>query len=105
MSLEWSQGYQAGLAGCAIDAQQSTPWHFGIDQGKKDRNRRALRACVAVAQAETPPPRWVVFEYDVPVVDETSVTDPVVVDGDPTYLQEALKQADDQHWPSRRFGY
>lgn len=119
MSLEWSQGYQAGLAGGAIDAQQSTPWHFGFDQGKKDRSRRALRACVAVARAEMPSPRQFVFQYDVPVVveveegvvvdvavvDETPVTDPVVVDGDPEYLPQALIEADDQDWPSWRFGY
>lgn len=65
-------------------------------------------------------PRRVVFSYLVPVhveveddqvtgvvlIDETSVSDPVLVEGDPTYLAEAVSAADNgQSWPSWRFGY
>lgn len=67
-----------------------------------------------------PRPRHVVFSYQVPVhvevedgqvgrvtvIDETPVRDPVVVDGDASYLAEAVAAADDgQSWPSWRFGY
>jgi len=70
--------------------------------------------------AVEPTPRRVVFSYQVPVhvevedgqvarvtvIDETSVADPVVVDGDAAYLAEAVAAADDgQTWPSWRFGY
>jgi len=65
-------------------------------------------------------PRRVVFQYLVPVhvevedglvgrvaiIDETLVRDPVVVEGDPAYLDEAVLAADDgQSWPSWQFGY
>ena len=65
-------------------------------------------------------PRRVVFSYLVPVhvkveddtvtrvvvIDETPVTDPKVVEGDPTYLDQALAASDNgQDWPSWRFGY
>jgi hypothetical protein len=71
------------------------------------------------AETQTPP-RRVVFAYHVPVhvevedglvsrvtvVDETPVADPTVVDGDPSYLAEAVAAADDgQAWPSWQFGY
>ncbi|WP_159586491.1 hypothetical protein [Chelativorans xinjiangense] len=64
--------------------------------------------------------RRVVFQFLVPlhvevedgivsavtVIDETPVRDPTLVEGDPTYLDEAVKRADDgQPWPSWRFGY
>lgn len=70
-----------------------------------------------------PPPtttRRVVFSYSVPVhveveddqvsavvvVDETPVRDPTMVEGDPAYLEAAVRAADDgQSWPSWRFGY
>lgn len=67
-----------------------------------------------------PQPRCVVFSYQVPmhvevedgqvarvtVLDETPVRDPVVVDGDTSYLAEAVAAADDgQSWPSWRLGY
>ena len=42
----------------------------------------------------------------VTVIDETLVRDPVVVEGDPTYLAAAVAASDDgQPWPSWRFGY
>lgn len=65
-------------------------------------------------------PRRVVFAYRVPVhvevedglvsrvtvIDETPVADPTVVEGDASYLAEAVAAADDgQGWPSWRFGY
>lgn len=65
-------------------------------------------------------PRRVVFAYNVPVhvevedglvsrvtvIDETPVADPTVVEGDASYLAEALAAADDgQAWPSWQFGY
>jgi hypothetical protein len=71
------------------------------------------------AETQTPP-RRVVFAHNVPVhvevedglvsrvtvIDETPVADPTVVDGDPSYLAEALAAADDgQAWPSWQFGY
>jgi hypothetical protein len=64
--------------------------------------------------------RHVVFQYFVPVqvevddglvacvtvIDETPVRDPTVVEGDDSYLPEAVAAADDgQAWPSWRFGY
>lgn len=64
--------------------------------------------------------RRVVFQYLVPVhveveddrvtcvtvIDETPVRDPVVVEGDATYLAAAVAASDDgQPWPSWRFGY
>lgn len=62
--------------------------------------------------------RRVVFQYLVPVhvevedglvarvIDETPVRDPAVVEGDPAYLDDAVRAADDgQPWPSRQFGY
>lgn len=64
-------------------------------------------------------PRRVVFAYRVPVhvevedgqvsrvtvIDETPVSDPTVVDGDGSYLAEAVAAADDgQAWPSWQFG-
>lgn len=70
--------------------------------------------------AAQPTPRRVVFGYQVPVhvevedgqvsqvtvIDETSVADPVVVDGDADYLAEAVAAAGDgQAWPSWQFGY
>ena len=68
----------------------------------------------------TPAPRRIVFQYLVPVhvevenglvthvtvIDETPVRDPTVVEGDPAYLGDAVRLADDgQPWPSLRFGY
>jgi hypothetical protein len=65
-------------------------------------------------------PRRTVFAYHVPVhvevedglvsrvtvIDETPVADPTVVEGDATYLAEAVAAADDgQAWPSWQFGY
>ena len=65
-------------------------------------------------------PRRVVFSYLVPVhvevedglvsrvtvIDETPVADPILVDGDASYLSEAVAAADDgQSWPSWQFGY
>ena len=67
-----------------------------------------------------PSPRRVVFQYLVPVhvevkdgivgrvtiIDETPVRAPVVVEGDPAYLADAIRAADDgQAWPSWQFGY
>lgn len=64
--------------------------------------------------------RRVIFQYLVPVhveveddlvcrvtvIDETPVRDPAVVEGDASYLAEAVAAADDgQPWPSWRFGY
>ena len=64
--------------------------------------------------------RRVVFQYLVPVhvevedgqvcrvtvIDETAVADPTVVEGDVSYLAEAVAAADDgQAWPSWQFGY
>ncbi len=73
-----------------------------------------------MSQSSTAPQR-VVFEYLVPVhvevedgllvrvivIDETPVRDPSVVEGDPTYLDDAVKTAadDSQPWPSWQFGY
>lgn len=66
------------------------------------------------------PTRRVVFQYLVPVhvevedglvtrvtvIDETPVRDPAVVEGDTTYLAEAVIASDDgQAWPSWSFGY
>jgi hypothetical protein len=68
----------------------------------------------------TTTPRRVIFQYLVPVhvevedglvcrvtvIDETPVRHPTVVDGDASYLAEAVTAADDgQPWPSWRFGY
>lgn len=68
----------------------------------------------------SPTSRRIVFQYLVPVhvevedgvvyrvtvIDETPVQDPTVVEGDPDYLPDAVKAADDgQPWPSWRFGY
>jgi len=67
----------------------------------------------------SPTSRRVVFQYLVPVhvevedghvgrvtiIDEVPVRDPVVVEGDPAYLDEALRAADGQSWPSWQFGY
>jgi hypothetical protein len=67
-----------------------------------------------------PAPRRVIFQYLVPVhvevedglvgcvtiIDETPVRRPTVVEGDPSYLEEAVRAADDgQSWPSWQFGY
>ena len=67
-----------------------------------------------------PSPRRVVFQYLVPVhvevedgivgrvtiIDETPVRAPVVVDGDPAYLADAIRAAGDgQAWPPWQFGY
>jgi len=42
----------------------------------------------------------------VAVIDETPVRDPIVVEGDPAYLDDAVRAADDgQSWPSWQFGY
>lgn len=64
--------------------------------------------------------RRVVFQYFVPVhvevddglvtcvtvIDETPVRNPIVVEGDASYLPEAAAAADDgQAWPSWRFAY
>ncbi|CAM3109560.1 hypothetical protein PANO111632_03635 [Paracoccus nototheniae] len=69
---------------------------------------------------DTDAPRRVVFQYLVPVhvevedglvaqvtvIDETLVRDPTVVEGDASYLDEALRASDDgQPWPSWQFGY
>ena len=63
--------------------------------------------------------RRVVFQYLVPVhvevedglvcsvtvIDETTVENPTVVEGDADFLEEAVKAADDgQPWPSWQFG-
>ncbi len=68
----------------------------------------------------TTTPRRVIFQYLVPVhvevedglvcrvtvIDATPVRDPEVVEGDASYLAEAVAAADDgQPWPSWRFGY
>ncbi|MGH6760373.1 MAG: hypothetical protein ACRECW_02125 [Phyllobacterium sp.] len=68
----------------------------------------------------TDAPRRVVFQYLVPVhvevedglvaqvtvIDETPVRDPTVVEGDNTYLNDAVRASDDgQPWPSWQFGY
>ncbi|MBN9532199.1 MAG: hypothetical protein J0H10_02440 [Alphaproteobacteria bacterium] len=68
----------------------------------------------------TPSPRRIVFQFLVPVhvevedgivgrvtiIDESPVRDPVVVEGDPAYLADAVHAADDgQAWPSWQFGY
>ncbi|WP_028745400.1 hypothetical protein [Rhizobium mesoamericanum] len=67
-----------------------------------------------------PAPRRIIFQYLVPVhvevedglvarvtvIDETPVQHPTVVEGDPSYLDEAVRSADDgQPWPSWQFGY
>ena len=67
----------------------------------------------------TQPTRRVVFQYLVPVhvevedglvacvsvIDETPVRDPTFVDGDASYLADAVAAADDgQDWPSWQFG-
>lgn len=64
--------------------------------------------------------RRVVFQYLVPVhvevedglvcrvtvIDETPVSDPTAIDGNASYLSEAVAAADDgQAWPSWQFGY
>jgi hypothetical protein len=69
------------------------------------------------AKAES---RRIVFQYLVPVyvevedgqvcrvavIDETPVAEPTVVEGDASYLAEAVAAADDgQAWPSWQFGY
>lgn len=69
---------------------------------------------------ESGAPRRVVFSFPVPVhvevedglvvrvtvIDETPVSDPVVVEGDPDYLAEAADAAENgQPWPSWSFGY
>ena len=42
----------------------------------------------------------------VTIIDETPVRAPVVVEGDPAYLADAIRAADDgQAWPSWQFGY
>jgi hypothetical protein len=42
----------------------------------------------------------------VTIIDETPVRRPTVVEGDPSYLEEAVRAADDgQSWPSWQFGY
>jgi hypothetical protein len=42
----------------------------------------------------------------VAVIDETPVAEPTVVEGDASYLAEAVAAADDgQAWPSWQFGY
>lgn len=68
----------------------------------------------------TPLPRRVVFQFLVPVhvevedgivgrvtiIDETPVRDPVVVEGDPADLADAVRAAENgQAWPSWQFGY
>lgn len=73
-----------------------------------------------IGAEEAPQPRRVVFAYHVPVhvevedglvsrvtvIDETPVADPAVVEGDASYLAEAVAAADDgQAWPSWQFGY
>lgn len=66
------------------------------------------------------PTRRLVFQYLVPVhvevedglvtrvtvIDETPVRDPSLIEGDATYLAEAVTASDDgQAWPSWSFGY
>jgi hypothetical protein len=73
-----------------------------------------------MSQSSLPPTRRIVFQYLVPVhvevedglvtsvivIDETPVRNPKVVEGDKTYLREAIRAADDgQMWPSWQFGY
>lgn len=73
-----------------------------------------------MVQFSQAPIRRVVFQYLVPVhvaiedglvsrvtvIDETPVRDPIVVEGDPEYLAQAVAAADDgQCWPSWQFGY
>ena len=77
------------------------------------------RKSIAMSQSK-PPPHRVVFQYLVPVhvevedgivgrvtiIDETPVRAPVVVEGDPANLADAVRAADDgQAWPSWQFGY
>lgn len=79
-----------------------------------DEDRIHPESVIPGADAETQP-RRVVFAYHVPVhveveaglvssvtvIDETPVADPTVVEGDPSYLAEAVAAADDgQAWPS-----
>ncbi len=46
------------------------------------------------------------FVVCVTLVDETPVHDPILVEGDASYLPEAVAAADNgQPWPSWRFGY
>ena len=84
-----------------------------------DEDRIHPDGATAGADKETPR-RRVVFAYHVPVhvevedglvsrvtvIDETPVADPTVVEGDASYLTEAIAAADDgQAWPSWQFGY
>lgn len=70
--------------------------------------------------SETAARRRVLFQYVVPVhvevedglvgrvtvIDETPVRSPTVVEGNPAYLDEAVRAADDgQAWPSWQCGY
>lgn len=67
-----------------------------------------------------PAPRRIVFQYLVPVhveiedalvtrvtiIDETPVSHPTLVEGNPDHLDDAVRTADDgQSWPSWQFGY
>lgn len=49
MDNHWTLGYRAGKAGHPTDETQPVAWHFGFDQGRKDRNRQALRVLLAEA--------------------------------------------------------
>ncbi|WP_204307266.1 hypothetical protein, partial [Enterobacter hormaechei] len=77
------------------------------------------RRSIAMSRSD-PSPRRVVFQYlvavlveiedgivgRVTIIDESPVRDPVVVEGDPAYLADAIRAADDgQAWPSWQFGY
>lgn len=53
MENHWTQGYQAGKAALPKDEAQPVAWHFGHDQGQKDRNRRALQTCLDLSPAST----------------------------------------------------
>lgn len=93
-------------------------------QRKIDAGRDAATAheapTVIMPIINATPTRRVVFQYLVPVhvevedglvtrvtvIDETPVRDPAAVEGDATYLAEAVMASDDgQPWPSWSFGY
>ena len=52
MENHWTEGYRAGMAGLLSDETRPVAYHFGFDEGRKDRNRRALVGCLKVADEE-----------------------------------------------------